>query len=58
MLAVNMKRLGYKTAVLDADITGPSIPKAFGIKEKASGNENGILPAESKTGIEIMSVIS
>ena len=42
MLAVNMKRLGYKTAVLDADITGPSIPKAFGIKEKASGNENGI----------------
>ena len=56
MLAVNMKRLGYKTAVLDADITGPSIPKAFGIKEKASGNENGILPAESKTGIEIMSV--
>ncbi len=56
MLAVNMKRLGYKTAVLDADITGPSIPKAFGIKENASGNENGILPAESKTGIEIMSV--
>lgn len=56
MLAVNMKRLGYKTAVLDADITGPSIPKVFGIKEKAGGNENGILPAESNLGIEIMSV--
>ncbi len=56
LLAVNMKRKNYNTAVLDADITGPSIPKAFGIKEKAAGNESGIFPAESTTGIKIMSV--
>ncbi len=56
LLAVSMQRKGFKTAILDADITGPSIPKAFGIKEKAQGTENGILPCKSKTGIEIMSV--
>lgn len=56
MLAVLASRAGYKTAILDADITGPSIPKAFGIKEKAMGNEEGILPTESKTGIKMMSV--
>ncbi len=55
-LAVEAKRQGFKTAVLDADITGPSIPKAFGIKEKAAGNEHGILPAETTTGIEVMSL--
>ncbi len=55
-LAVELNRRGYKTAVLDADITGPSIPKAFGIKEKALGNEFGILPRTTKTGIDIMSV--
>lgn len=55
-MAVELNRRGYKTAVLDADITGPSIPKAFGIKEKARGNEFGILPATTKTGIDIMSV--
>ena len=56
LLAVTMQRRGFKTAVLDADITGPSIPKAFGIKAKAQGTENGIIPCKSKTGIEIMSV--
>jgi Mrp family chromosome partitioning ATPase len=56
MLAVTMKRRGCNTAILDADITGPSIPKAFGIKEKASGNELGLLPTKSKTGIYIMSI--
>ena len=56
MLAVLMNRRGHHSAVFDADITGPSIPKAFGIKEKAMSNEWGIVPAKSKTGIDIMSV--
>ena len=55
-LAVLANRKGYKTAVLDADITGPSIPRAFGVKEKAYGNKLGMLPCETRTGIEIMSV--
>ncbi len=42
LLAVLAQRAGYKTAILDADVTGPSIPKAFGIKEPAMGNEEGI----------------
>ena len=56
LMAVLASRAGYKTAILDADITGPSIPKAFGIKEKAMGNDEGILPVESRTGIKMMSV--
>lgn len=56
MLAVMMNRRGYNTAILDADVTGPSIPKAFGIQEKATGNKQGLLPIKSKTGIDIMSI--
>lgn len=56
LLAANMQKKGYKTAVLDADVTGPSIPKAFGINTKATGSAAGILPELSKTGIEVMSV--
>ena len=56
MLATVMQRREYKTAILDADITGPSIPKAFGITEKASANEIGIFPLMSQTGIRTMSV--
>lgn len=56
MLAVNFQRKGYHTAILDADITGPSIPKAFGITARATGNESGIDPVVTKTGIQTMSV--
>ena len=44
-LAVTMNRRGYKTAILDADITGPSIPQAFGVHERAKGTDDGIIPA-------------
>ena len=56
LLAVLMKRKGYSSAIMDADITGPSIPKMFGIKDKATGNDTEIYPVKSKTGISIMSV--
>ena len=56
MLAVNMQRLGYKTAILDADITGPSIPKAFGIKAGIDGDDSGIIPPTTTSGIDIMSI--
>lgn len=56
LMSVNMNRKGFKTAILDADITGPSIPKAFGLKEKVKSNEMGIIPAKSNSGIEVMSI--
>lgn len=56
LLAVTMQRLGYKTAILDADLTGPSIPKMFGIREKAMQSDFGILPVLSKTKIKMMSI--
>ena len=55
-LAVELNRRGHKTAILDADVTGPSIPKAFGIDTRCKGSEFGILPETSKTGIDIMSI--
>ena len=55
-MAVELNRRGHKTAILDADVTGPSIPKAFGITERAKGSEFGIIPETTKTGIDIMSI--
>ncbi len=56
IMAVLSQRREHKTAILDADITGPSIPKAFGIKKRAEAAEDGLLPVKSKTGIDIMSL--
>ena len=56
LLAASMRKKGYKTAVLDADITGPSIPKMFGLSGKAQTDEEEILPVESANGTKIMSV--
>ena len=56
LCSVLANRNGYSTAVLDADITGPSVPKMFGIKQKAQGNELGLMPVTTKTGIKIMSL--
>ncbi|MBQ9156867.1 MAG: Mrp/NBP35 family ATP-binding protein [Eubacterium sp.] len=57
LLACASMREGYKTAILDGDITGPSIPKAFGVKENLVGNFEGlIVPATTGTGIDLVSV--
>nr|WP_297171743.1 P-loop NTPase [uncultured Agathobaculum sp.] len=56
MLAVGMTRKGYTCGVLDADITGPSIPKSFGVHGKLEGCEGGILPARSEGGVQMVSI--
>ena len=55
-LAVLMARKGYKVGVLDADITGPSIPKAFGVHQRAMADDRGMLPVPTAGGIQLMSV--
>jgi len=56
LLAVALKRRNLGVGILDADITGPSIPKIFGLRDKATGDENGIYPVRTKTGIDVMSI--
>ena len=56
LLATLMRRRGNATAVLDADITGPSIPRIFGARQRAEGCDEGILPVESSGGVKLMSI--
>ena len=56
LLSVLMQRKGFSAGILDADITGPSIPKVFGLRERAKAIETGILPVITKTGISVMSL--
>jgi len=56
LAAVVLKRQGFEVGILDADLTGPSIPKMFGITARPTGSETGILPVLSRSGIEVMSI--
>ncbi|MCU6763820.1 Mrp/NBP35 family ATP-binding protein [Blautia ammoniilytica] len=55
-LANQMAKKGYKVGILDADITGPSIPKMYGLKGAAQADDKGIYPMETKNGIKVMSI--
>ena len=55
-LATAMRQAGYKVGIMDADITGPSIPKMFGVHGQVYGTEEGMVPMEAENGIKIMSV--
>lgn len=56
LMSVLTSRAGYKTAILDADITGPSVPKMFNLTKRAETDNDGIYPVKSKTGIDVMSI--
>ena len=56
LMACRMRATGARVGILDADITGPSIPKAFGVHERCRGNDEGIFPVVTETGIKMISV--